>query len=120
MKHIIHSFKYAFEGILTVIRDQVNMKIHLVAAICVVLAGLFFELNQAEWFAVIICIVAVLSSEIFNSAIEYLSDAVTTEQNPLIKKAKDAAAGAVLIIAIGAIICGGLIFIPKICNMYHL
>ena len=117
LKQRMQSFRYAIEGISTVIRDQANMKIHLAATICVVLAGLYFKLNQTEWCLIVICITSVLAAEVFNSAIEYLSDTVTTEQNPLIKKTKDAAAGAVLLIAIGAAICGGIIFLPKILEL---
>lgn len=113
MKQRVQSFQYAIQGILTVIRDQTNMKIHIGAAVFIAIAGWFFQLSNTEWVMIVICIVLVLSAEAMNSAIEYLSDAVTTDQNPLIKKSKDAAAGAVLLVAIGSAICGLIIFLPK-------
>jgi diacylglycerol kinase len=65
-----------------------------------------------------LCIALVLALEAVNSAIEYLADKISPEQDPLIGKAKDIAAGAVLIAAIGAAIIGSLIFIPKLIALW--
>lgn len=71
---------------------------------------LFFGLAQTEWIAVVIVIGAVLSAEAINSSIESLADLVSPEYNEAIKKTKDLAAGAVLIMAIAAAIVGSIIF----------
>ena len=94
------SFRYAFNGIRLLIQKEHNAWIHCFAAICVVIAGFFFGLSQTEWIAVIIVIGAVLSAEAINSSIESLADLVSPEYNEAIKKTKDLAAGAVLIMAI--------------------
>ena len=99
------SFRYAFNGIRLLIQKEHNAWIHCFAAICVVIAGFFFGLSQTEWIAVVIVIGAVLSAEAINSSIEY---------NEIIKKTKDLAAGAVLIMAIAAAIVGSIIFFPKL------
>ena len=62
---------------------------------------------------VVLSISAVLTTETINSSIEELADRVTLEKDPMVKKVKDMAAGAVLITAIASLIIGCLIFIPK-------
>ncbi|MBD9180438.1 MAG: diacylglycerol kinase family protein [Odoribacter splanchnicus] len=112
IKDRIRSFKYAFKGIHSLIRNEHNARIHLCAAILVVCAGFFFGITREEWIAVIFAIGFVFSAEAVNSAIEYVADAFTTEPHELIGKAKDFAAGAVLLAAMAAAIIGSIIFIP--------
>lgn len=114
MARRVASFGYAFQGIITFFSETVHARIHAVATILVVVAGLFFNISQVEWFACIICIGSVLTAEAFNSSLEYLVDLITLEKHPLAKKAKDVAAGAVLIISIVAAGIGAYIFVPKI------
>ena len=106
--------RLAFNGIRLLIQKEHNAWIHCFAAICVVIAGFFFGLSQTEWIAVVIVIGAVLSAEAINSSIESLADLVSPEYNEIIKKTKDLAAGAVLIMAIAAAIVGSIIFFPKL------
>ncbi len=110
----IASFSYAFQGILPVVRKERNMHIHLFAAICVIIAGVYFNLQVWEWICITFAIGAVITAEFFNSAIETLANVVCKEKNPDIKKVKDIAAAAVLISAIMAAVVGCIIFIPKI------
>ncbi len=114
LKGRITSFKYAIAGILSVLKSEANLKIHLVAAIIALGAGGYFDISRTEWCLVILCIVAVLSAETFNTAIEYLTDLVSPDIHPLAKKTKDAAAGAVLWVALGALLVGLVIFLPKV------
>lgn len=114
IKDRIHSFKYACKGIHILIRNEHNARIHLCAAILAVCAGFFFGITQGEWIAVIFAIGFVFSAEAVNSAIEYVADAFTAEPNELIGKAKDVAAGAVLLAALTAAIIGCIIFIPHL------
>ena len=108
------SFRYAFEGIFTCIRHERNMKIHCVMAVLVVIGGFVLHISQIEWFICLILFGLVMSLEMVNMAIEATVDLVTQERKPLAKKAKDVAAGAVLISAIMAAIIGCIIFIPKL------
>lgn len=108
------SFRYAFNGIRLLIGKEHNAWIHCFVAICVVIAGFFFGLSQMEWIAITIVIGAVLAAEAVNSAIEMLADLVSPDYNEAIKRTKDLAAGAVLIMAIAAAIVGLIIFIPKL------
>ncbi len=111
---LIRSFGYAFAGIGHGLRTQPNLRIHLVAAAGVIIAGLLLQLSTVEWAILVVTIMIVMSAELFNSAIEAAVDRVGNESHPLSKVAKDMAAGAVLIGALGAVIVGLLIFGPRL------
>jgi len=110
----LKSFGYAFRGIQTMLKSQHNAWIHAVATGVVVAAGFGFGLDRVEWCLVVLVIVAVWTAEALNTALEFLCDVASPEYHPLVEKAKDVAAGAVLISAIGAIAVGLLIFGPRI------
>ena len=110
---LIFSFKYAFEGIITTIKEERNMFIHFLIAIIVVITGVYVRLSLNEWFICLLLFALVFSLELINTAIENTVDLVTTKKNKKAKLAKDAAAGAVLIAAIFASIIGIIIFLPK-------
>ncbi len=114
IKERIASFGYAFEGIFEVITSQANFKIHFSAAFVAIVAGFYFAISKTEWCLIVGSIAAVLSAETFNTAIEHLTNLVSPDYHILAKKTKDAAAGAVLLIAIGAAIIGLLVFLPKL------
>lgn len=108
------SFKYAAKGLAALFRYEHNARIHLVAALLAIVAGLWLRISPLEWCMVVGCIVSVLSAEAFNSAVEALADKVSSEFSPLIGRAKDLGAAAVLLLAFGAVIIGLIIFLPKI------
>ncbi len=108
----LRSFKYAGQGLALLLRSQRNARIHALASIAVIGAGFWVGISRMEWCVVVLAIAAVWTAEGLNTASEFLADAVTKEYQPLIKKAKDAAAGAVLITAIGAAVVGMIIFGP--------
>lgn len=108
----IKSLAQAFSGMFLVFRTQVNARIHLFAALVVVIPGLYFRVTSVEWCILILCICGVIGFEIMNTAIERLADEVSVTYNKKIGIVKDIAAGAVLVIAIGASAIGLLIFIP--------
>jgi len=108
------SFKYAIEGILKTIKDERNIKIHILAVIIVIIMGILYDISKIEWIICIILFGLVISSEIINTSIERTVDLITKEENKLAKQAKDAAAGAVLVNAIISMIIAGIIWIPKI------
>lgn len=114
LKNRLKSFTHAFRGIGLLVKNEHNSWIHIFASILVVILGFYYQINNYEWFAIILSIGIVLMAETFNSAIEELSDKVESKQDTKIKNTKDLAAGAVLIAAIMAIVIGCIIFIPKI------
>ncbi len=113
------SFGYAFQGIFRTIRDERNIKIHLFAMTMVILFGIRLKLSAQEWMVCLILFGLVISLELVNTALEACVDLVTNERRPLAKKAKDAAAGAVLFSAIMAAIIGLMIFLPKLAALLH-
>ena len=113
-KKLINSFKYAFVGILTSFRKERNMKIHFFIMILVIIAGIWLKISELEWFMCIIWFSAVIAGELFNTAIETTVNIAMSYRNPKAKAAKDIAAGAVLVLAIGAATTGLIIFVPKI------
>ena len=111
------SFVYAFRGIKMLLRNEHNAWIHTAAALTAVTLGLWLGLSAMEWVAVALCIGAVLAAEAFNSAIEVLADRVSPGYDETIGRAKDLAAGGVLLTAIGAFIVGLIIYLPKLINL---
>ena len=110
----LDSFKYAFNGLRILLDEEHNSRIHLFAAIVVVLAGLFFNVSANEWIAIVFSIGLVFCLEIINSSIENIADFISPEKHDKIKKIKDLSAAAVLIGALTALITGLIIFIPKL------
>ena len=108
---IIRAFGYALEGIAYTIRTQRNMKIHLVIALCALIAGALLRLTPAEWAIIIICIGLVIMTEMLNTAVEAIIDLVSPEYHTLAKTAKDIGAGMVLIFALLAVVAGGIVFV---------
>lgn len=115
----LKSFQHAFNGLKLILKEEHNFRIHALATFLVIILGFYLDINKSEWIFLILCIALVLCSEAFNTALEHLADALTVEYHPIIKKAKDVAAAATLITAIGALICGGIIFTPKILHLFQ-
>ncbi|GHE23435.1 diacylglycerol kinase family protein [Sphingobacterium griseoflavum] len=110
----LQSLKYAYHGLKTVFSEEPNAKIHLAVAFLVTVAGIYFQIAIQEWIALCLCIAFVITMELLNTSIEHLADAASPTWHPLVKKAKDIAAAAVLVSATAAILIGLAIFIPKI------
>ena len=110
----IRSFAYAFAGIATMLRSQHNAWIHAAATVAVCALGLIVGLSTAEWCWIVLAIMSVWTAEALNTAFEFLADAASPEFHPLVKHAKDVAAGAVLIAAIGAVAIALLVFAPRL------
>ena len=92
---LYRSFGYAFQGIFTCVRKERNMKIHCVAAVLVVIAGVILKISAIEWCICMVLFGLVMALEHVNTAVEAVVDMVTEEYHPLAKVAKDTAAGAV-------------------------
>ena len=113
INRLIQSFGYALSGIMQLIKEEYNARIHFLATIVVVIAGMYFPLSPYEWIALIFSIGLVWILEAVNTALENTLDFISTEQHPTIGKIKDIAAGAVLISAIVAVLIAIIIFYPK-------
>jgi diacylglycerol kinase len=117
------SFKYAFQGIAYLLRTQPNARIHSAALLLAVSAGVFFSISPGEWLAVVLASALVLALEAVNTAVEALTDLVSPGHHQLAGAAKDVAAAAVLIAAMGAAVVGTIVFLPKLyfywTNMGH-
>jgi diacylglycerol kinase (ATP) len=114
IKKRIKSFEYAFNGIWTLLQSQHNAWIHAVATVLVILIGFTLCITVQDWCWIVLAIISVWTAEAFNTSLEFLSDATTKEIHPLICKAKDVAAGAVLITAAGSVVIGILILGPHV------
>ena len=110
----IRSFRCALLGIQVMISSQHNAWIHAAATVVVVVAGLLFRLTQGEWCWIVLAIISVWTAEALNTAFEFLTDVASPEFHPVAAKAKDVAAGAVLIAAIGSAVIGLLVLGPYV------
>lgn len=108
------SFRYAFAGMAHLARSQHNAWIHLLFTLAVLGLGVLFPLSALEWCAIAIAIALVWIAEAFNTALELLADATQRDHDPLVGRAKDVAAGAVLIAALAAAVVGLVIFAPQV------
>jgi diacylglycerol kinase (ATP) len=113
----IRSFRHALIGIRRMIRCQHNAWIHAAATLIALGAGFFFHVSVADWCWIILAISSVWIAEALNTAFEFLADAASPEFHPLVRDAKDVAAGAVLISAVAAAIIGVIIFRPYIAKL---
>ena len=118
IKKRLQSFQYAFRGLFDFFATEHNARIHLFATVLVVAAGWYFSIYPGEWMAVLICIGMVISAEIINTSIEGICNFISPGKSEKIKKIKDLAAGAVLFVAIIALIVGCIIFGPKIYALF--
>ena len=108
----------ALRGIKTSVSSERNLKIQLIMLVLVVLLGWLLKFSNLDWIIIILTSVGVLAVEMVNTSIEMTVDMFCqNEFHPLAKKAKDIAAGAVLVIAIGSMVIGSIIIIPKIINL---
>ncbi len=113
------SFTWAFEGIVYVLRTQRNMQLHLAAGAAVLILALVLDVGRLELVAVIGAVSLVLVAEMINTALEAALDALVTSYHPLVKVAKDVAAGAVLVAAVNALAVAYLVFYNRLTDPAH-
>jgi diacylglycerol kinase len=116
----IRSFKYAFDGIITLVRTQHNARIHTLATLVACAVGFYFRITKTEWCFIVFAISIVWTAEALNTALEFMGDAVSPGHNELIGKAKDIAAAGVLIASIGAAVIGVIVFAPYVLELVKL
>lgn len=115
-KHTI-SLMNAFKGIWTAIITQSNIRIHVFFGSLVIFLSAYLHVTFSEITNLLLAIALVMTAEMVNTSIEFMSDAVTLEHDDNIKLAKDVAAGAVLVAAMFAALIGIIIFVPKLLTL---
>lgn len=117
MPSFIKSLNYAINGLKVAFREK-HIRIHVIAAVLVIIAGFYFRITQTEWLICLILFALVISLEIVNTALEHFVNLVSPQHNPLAGKVKDLSAGAVLVSATAAFIAGCLIFGKYIIDLF--
>lgn len=113
----VASFRFAFNGLKILLKEEHNARIHLVIALCTLIAGAIFRLSAYEWIAISFAIGFVFVVELINTTIEHITDFVSPERHERIKKIKDMAAASVLISALTALAIGLIVFVPRILSI---
>lgn len=108
------SFQNAFLGVIWSFSTQPNFRVHLILSIIVVLLALFFQIEKSEFLVLVFAIVLGFTSEMLNTAIEAMTDLITSEWKKDAKIAKDVAAGMMLLTAFGTAGIALIIFFPYI------
>ncbi len=114
MLRLLRSFKWAGQGLRYCAQREKNFQVHCCLAVLVIIIGFFLKISRYEWLVISMCIAVTLAFEMLNTAMEHLCNMVQPSIQPAVKIIKDVGAGAVLIIAVMSLVCGAIIFIPKI------
>ncbi|WP_299782326.1 diacylglycerol kinase family protein [uncultured Formosa sp.] len=110
----IKSVGYAYKGAILLLKTEASIKIQFVIALCVTVAGFYFNISSTEWMAQTLAIGIIMTAEGLNTAVEAIADFIHPEHHTKIGFIKDISAGAVFIAAIAATIVGFIIYIPKV------
>jgi diacylglycerol kinase (ATP) len=110
VRRTLYSFRHAGRGLRWAVSSQANLRVHLAAAAVVLILALLFRFSSLEFVALLLCFAVVIAAELFNTTLEVLIDYAWPEHHPMIGRAKDVAAAAVLVAAIGAAAVGLLLF----------
>ncbi|HET9947195.1 MAG TPA: diacylglycerol kinase family protein [Patescibacteria group bacterium] len=118
-KFLLNSFKYAFEGLWFSILHNQNIRIHFLVAFLVIMASIFFRVSAFEMGILGVMILLVIAAEMINTALEEMVNLITKEHRQEAKIAKDVSAGMVLVISLGSVVVGVLIFLPHILRLFR-
>lgn len=117
-RHFIQALRHAFDGIVTMLKEERNMRYHVLAASLVLLLGVLLRVSTADWLWLLLVIFLVFAAEFLNTVTEAVTDLLVRHQYDIeVKKAKDVAAGGVLIAACFAIVVGLIIFGPRLLKL---
>jgi len=114
----VQSLRYAFDGIIATIQSEKNFRVQIALALFSIAMGLYLNITFVEWMILILTVGSVLAAELINTSIESVVNLVSPQFHPLAKKAKDAAAGAALVLSIGSLFVGWFIFGIKIQSLF--
>ena len=117
-KRLVDSFNFAIEGLISSLKNEKHMKVHILAAIIIVILAIIINASKVEILIISLSVSFVLITELVNTAVEAIVDLVSPERHPLAKLAKDVAAGAVLVAAINALCVGYLLFYDKLLDIF--
>ncbi|MBE2282761.1 MAG: diacylglycerol kinase family protein [Prosthecobacter sp.] len=115
---VCRSFGPALAGLFWAVKTQRNVQVHAIASAAVVVAGIGFGITNFEWCAVILAAGLVWAAELLNTAIEVLSDRVSSAREEAIRRVKDVAAAAVLMAALAASAVGLMVFFPRLLRLF--
>lgn len=113
------SFKYAFEGLVHALKYNPNLQIHFIVGFFVVILSLILGVDPFEMGILGVMILLVISAEMINTSLEEMTNLITTEHRKEAKTAKDVAAGMVLVVSVGSVIVGSLIFVPYLIRFFQ-
>ena len=119
VKGRLKSLRFAFKGMLILVRSEHSIMVQLGIGVLVSILGLILGLSPTEWMLQTMCIGMVLSAEGLNTAVEKLCDFVNPDFNPKIGKIKDISAGAVGFTAVVAAVVGLIIYVPKVASLFN-
>lgn len=117
-KSLVKSFHFAYQGVEFAIKENQNVRILIAIAIIVMVASIFFHINAFEMGILGVMILLVLSAEMINTSLEEMTNLITMEHKKEAKIAKDVAAGMVLVVSLGSLVVGVLIFLPYILKLF--
>ena len=115
----LRSVGYAVRGLALLVCDEPNARIHALATVLVIVAGAWLHLSPIEWGLIALAVASVWTAEALNTAMETLVDLISPKRQPLAAKAKDIAAGAVLVAAFGSVAIGLLVFVPHLLGLFE-
>lgn len=110
VRRTLYSFRHAGRGLAWALSSQANLRVHVIIAVLVLVAAVLFRFSAIEFVALVLCFAIVIAAELFNTALEVIIDYAWPERHPMIGRAKDVAAAAVLVAAAGAALVGALLF----------
>ncbi len=117
---MIESFYHAFHGIWIGLKEERNVRIHLLSAVAVTAMGFWLHVDFTQWAALVLSIGFVLTAEFINTALEHLVDiSASHEYHESARYAKDTAAAAVFCSSATALVIGLLVFVPKLLLIFH-
>jgi diacylglycerol kinase len=114
VRGVARSFRFAWRGLVALLRSQPNARVHAAATLAVLVLGLLLRLAPIEWCAILIAAAVVWIAEALNTSVELLADAVAPSMHPLVERSKNVAAAAVLVASIAAVGVALLIFMPRL------
>lgn len=116
--HLYQAMTHAVEGIIMMLREERNMRFHVLAALVALLVGWWFRISRSDWLWLLLVIFLVFAAEFLNTVTEAVTDVMVNHQYDVdVKKAKDVAAGGVLLAACFAVVVGLIIFGPHLVNL---
>lgn len=114
-RHLLQAMGHAFDGIVAMLRDERNMRFHVLAAVLAVMVGWWLKISTEDWLWILLVIFLVLAAEFLNTVTEAITDLLVGHHYDInVKKAKDVAAGGVLLAALFAVAVGAIIFVPRL------